>query len=96
MSAPNCTVCSRPCYFDPNRGCYSATCSRTCQSRLSQQSYHQQSQQQPRYNPQRAVQGQPICRMCDNAAFFDGIRFSPGCGRSHANIAIQRGFTTPR
>ena len=95
MNAQFCSVCHlKPRFFDHQRGCYSATCSRTCQSRLSQQSQPQQTQ--PRYNPQTAVQGQPICRMCNNAAFFDGRDYSPGCGRYHANQAIQLGFRTPR
>ncbi|AVG46890.1 hypothetical protein [Acanthamoeba polyphaga mimivirus] len=36
-----------------------------------------------------------MCRICRAPAFYDGQKFSPGCGRRHAQEAISRGFTTP-
>lgn len=46
-------------------------------------------------HPKIAYQGQPICRMCPAPAFYDGYKFSPGCGRRHAQEAMAQGFTTP-
>ena len=88
MNTPLCTVCHvRTCWWDSKNSLYSPYCGNTC--RLSQ------NQNRP-YQPTRAVQGQPICRICDNVAYFDGFRWSPGCSRTHAQMAIARGCHTPR
>ena len=89
MNTPICTVCrSRSCYYDSSRASYSPYCSNTCKQ--NGQTFVQKSQ------PMRAVQGQPICRMCYNAAFYDGTKYSPGCCKSHAQQAMSYGFYTPK
>lgn len=83
-----CSQCKiKPCWYDAAAGRYSPYCSNSCRQSV-QTVYTVQS------TP--ATQGQPLCRICSSAAFFDGKRFSPGCGRSHAQQAINQGFTTPR
>ena len=102
MNVPKCIKCQKPCWFDMARGTYSSYCGNTCRLGLAQPVQNHQpisrpvSQPIPIHRPTHAVQGQPICRMCSNAAFYDGYKFSPGCGRTHASEAIALGFTTPR
>ena len=89
MNAPKCIKCQLTCWFDKSKGTYSSYCGNTC--RLGQVSQPVQY-----YQPTTAKQGQFMCRICSNAAFYDGRKFSPGCGRTHATQAIAMGFTTPR
>ena len=44
------------------------------------------------------TQGQPLCQICNNPAFYDSSikSFAPGCCRSHSQQAISRGHTKPR
>lgn len=84
MSSPKlCIVCNKKNgWYDQYRGQFSPYCSNTC--RLSTQ--------------RAASQGQPICRMCSQPAYWDANnnKYSPGCGITHANQAIRSGYTTPR
>ena len=61
---------------------------------------HKKASQPVRINnrPTRAIQGQPMCRICSNAAFFDdeSKRFYPGCTKSHSRQAIGLGYIKPR
>ncbi|AGF85636.1 hypothetical protein QJ854_gp146 [Moumouvirus goulette] len=91
MSSANCTVCqTRPRWYDSTRGSYSPYCSNTCRDR----SY--QTTKSPKH-PTLAYQGMPKCRICDNAAYYDqsSSHYSPGCTRTHSQLAMARGFTTP-
>ncbi|ANB50193.1 hypothetical protein [Powai lake megavirus] len=67
-------------WFDHNTQQFSNYCSTTCRD-----SDH----------PKIAYQGQPMCRICRAPAFYDGQKFSPGCGKRHAQEAMARGFMTP-
>ncbi len=42
--------------------------------------------------------GQPKCRECDKPAYWDEAKqhYSPGCGKTHANQAIAKGFHGPQ
>ena len=108
MNAPTCTKCLRPCFFDRKSMTYSPYCGNTCRLSIPaprQQPRHQQPQPQQQYIPQpqqyvpqRAVQGNPICICCHNAAFFDTKKgkFSPGCTLTHSRQAIRMGYHMPR
>lgn len=43
-------------------------------------------------------QGQPLCQICNRAAYYDQARgeFAPGCTREHSRQAIARGLKHPR
>ncbi|QGR53679.1 hypothetical protein [Moumouvirus maliensis] len=91
MSSGNCSVCgTRPCWYDSTRGSYSPYCSNTCRDN----SYRSSG---TTTRPVLAHQGMPKCRICDNAAFYDqnSRQFSPGCTRTHSQLAMGQGFTTP-
>lgn len=99
MSAPICINCNaKACWYDDSRKSYSNYCSNTCRSSVQQPTYTTISSQKrpPTYYGTHAIQGQPICQMCNNAAYYDGYKYSPGCGRGHAQQAIAKGFTGPR
>lgn len=83
-----CTHCkSRPTWYDSSRKSFSLYCSNTCRNAATIV-----------YKPQIAHQGQPLCRLCDNASFYDKAKnsYSPGCTKNHALSAIKQGFTSPR
>lgn len=44
------------------------------------------------------TQGTPLCVYCNNKAYFDPLKnkFSPGCNRTHANLAISQNIFNPR
>lgn len=82
----NCQVCRQRQVFPG-----SVWCGNTCRfsGRPGSANYQQQVVIQ---------QGIPLCRICNNAAFYDGARrsYAPGCCRTHTQQAIQRGFFNPR
>jgi hypothetical protein len=89
----NCKRCGKLAFFDTRYGRYSEFCSNTC--RFANPNVQSQPQQ---YVKSQAVQGQPLCQMCSYAAWYDQInkKYSPGCGRAHAQQAISRGLYGPR
>ena len=49
----------------------------------------------PVYNPTQAVHNEPKCRICNNAAYYDGRNHAPGCCRSHTYEALSQGHMRP-
>lgn len=87
-----CTVCHvKPCWFDTAKNQYSPYCSNSCRIKM----LTNQHKFVPIYNPNPAIQGQPICQICSNAAYFDGTKYSPGCCKSHCMKAQKLGLYAP-
>ena len=77
------------CIVCKNKSVYpgSQWCSNTCRFSGKDNAYNNTPQQ-----------GQPLCRICNNAAFFDSTtkKFAPGCTRSHTQQALSAGFHSAR
>ena len=77
---PKCTFCQTTNCSQKLDGSYHPFCSKTCADF--------------KLNPQ---QGQPLCYICKQAAYYDFTtkKFSPGCGKTHAQLAISKGLFHP-
>ena len=86
-----CQICANGAFYDHSGKKWSPGCTYSHAVEAGRRGLYT-----PRYVTAPAVQGQPLCQICDNAAYYDGHKYSPGCNRTHANLAHSQGLHNPR